>query len=165
MTRAGGCLLAVLGLALAASAPAQENWRTFEGSWSATVRRDTLPTEGEREAAIIHLSGAVVLTSGEGLSRGFRGEAIGFDDGQNIRVGRSVWTDDRGERIFAALEGEALATGRRTVGRVTGGTGRYEGLTGEFTLTWQYVVQAEDGTVQVRTTDLKGRYLPRSAAQ
>ncbi len=163
MTRVTGGGALCLAFAAAGAAPPPEGWRTFEGSWSATVHRQTLPIEGGGQAAILRLSGAVVLTAGEGLSRGFRGEAIGFDDGRSIRVGRLVWTDDRGDRIFATLEGETLETGRRTVGKLTGGTGRYEGLTGEFTMTWQYVVQAEDGVIQARTTDLKGRFLPKAA--
>lgn len=142
-TAVGACVM--LALASTGAAGAAEDWRAFAGSLSATGRRDTLPTEGRRAAAIVRLSGTVVLTSGEGLSRGFRCEAIGFDDGSDVRVGRAVWTDERGDRIFSAFQGEPLETGRRIVGTITGGTGRYEGLTGEYSLTWQYVVVAEAG--------------------
>jgi hypothetical protein len=108
-------------------------------------------------AAIVEISGAVVLTIGEGLSRGFRGEAIGFDDGQGLSVGRSVWTDENGDRLFSRLRGEPLQTGNRLVGTITGGTGRYAGLEGEYSFAWQYVVPAEDGFIQGRSVGLKGR--------
>jgi len=47
----------------------------------------------------------VVLTSGEGLSGGFRGEVIGFDDGEGLSVGRSVWTDESGDQLFSRVKG------------------------------------------------------------
>ena len=98
-----------------------------------------------------------MLTSGEGLSGGFRGEAVGFDDGEGLSVGRSVWTDENGDRLFSRLKGEAIETGRRIVGSITGGTGRYAGLSGEYSFTWQYVLAAEDGRIQGRAVDLSGR--------
>jgi hypothetical protein len=157
----GGCLaLALAGLVLAKAGPeppSGEGWRSFEGTWSASGRRQTVATEGGGAAAIVEMSGAVVLTSGEGLSRGFSGEAIGFDDGEGVSVGRCVWTDESGDRLFSRLKGEPLQTGKRLVGTITGGTGRYAGLEGEYSFTWQYVVPAEDGAVQGRAVDLKGR--------
>jgi hypothetical protein len=130
----------------------------FEGTWSATGRRQTLPTEDGGTAATVQLSGPVTLTAGEGLNRGFQGEVIGFDDGRSVRAGRWVWTDQRGDRLFGEIAGDGIRTGQRFTGTITGGSGRYAGVTGSFAFTWQYVVIAEDGVVQGRTSDLKGRY-------
>jgi hypothetical protein len=138
-------------------APA-EGWRSFEGTWSAAGQRQTLPTESGRTASIVQLSGAVVLTSGDGLSRGFRSEVIAFDDGGVRSVGRWVWTDEHGDQIFGEVRAESVETGRRFAGTITGGSGRYTGVTGEYEFAWQYVVIAEDGAVQGRTAALKGRY-------
>lgn len=150
--------LGFVGVAIAGQAPPPaEPWRSFEGTWSASGRRQTLAREGGGVAAIVEVSGAITLTVGEGLSRGFRGEVIGFDDGQGLSVGRSVWTDERGDRLFGRLEGESLRTGKRIVGAITGGTGRYAGLEGEYSFTWQYVVTGEDGVIQGRTVGLSGR--------
>jgi len=142
--------------ALETQAPS-EDWRAFSGTWSASGRRQTLRTEGNRPAAIIQLSGAVVLASPAGLSSAFRAEAIGFDDGTQTAVGRAVWTDSRGDLVFSVLKGEPLATGRRITGTITGGTGRYANIAGDWELTWQFVVETEDGEVQGRAADLKGR--------
>jgi hypothetical protein len=158
-------LAACLSLALAASAPAETSqepppdaWRSFDGTWSAAGRRESVAVEGGGAATVVEVSGAVVLKSGEGLSRGFRGEAIGFDDGQGLSVGRCVWTDERGDQIFSRLRGESVQTGRRFVGMFTGGTGRYAGLVGEYSFTWQYVIADEDaGTIQGRAVGLEGR--------
>lgn len=158
MKRVAASAIAALALAWDAPALPQEGWRAFAGSWSAEGPRETLPTEGGGEAATFRFSGTVVLTAGDGLGRGFLAEAIGFDDGASVRVGRCVWTDDRGDRIFSELRGEPVETGRRFFGRITGGTGRYAGITGEYEFTWQYVVRDESGTVQGRTTNLTGRY-------
>lgn len=151
---------ALLGLAAGGSAvsPAPpDGWLPFEGDWSAVGTRHTVPTEGGRPAAIVRASGAIVLTTGEGLSRGFLGEAIYFQDGRDLGIGRSVWTDERGDRIFSELRGEPAETGRRMAGTITGGTGRYAGLEGEYSLSWQYVVSAEGDVVQIRAVDLTGR--------
>jgi hypothetical protein len=158
MNRAAVALGLLLGSALTTSAQPAEGERTFSGSWSATGQQETIPTEGVRAASIVRLSGSLVLTSGSGLSRGFRGEAIGFDDGAAVRLGRSVWTDDRGDRIFSELRGEPLEKGRRWIGTITGGSGRYARMSGEYELTWQYVIRTEDGAFQGRAADLKGRF-------
>ena len=133
-------------------------YQTFEGSWSAAGQRTTLPTERGTDAAIVQLSGAVAVSPTAGLGRGFRGEVIGFADGQERIVGRWVWTDDRGDRIFGELNGDPIGAGKRLAGVITGGSGRYAGLTGDFELIWQYVVTAEDGAVHGRSVKLTGRY-------
>jgi len=143
---------------------AQEGWRAFRGSWSASGQRQSLQTEAGRPASTIYLSGAVVIT-GEGIGRGFRGEVIGFDDGTRASLGRSVWTDERGDRIFSTLSGQGMGTGRRFAGTITGGTGRYAGITGEYSLEWQYVVEGEQGAVQGRAVGLSGRFRKRGAGQ
>ena len=153
-----------LALALASLVPVAASqgsgpadWRPFEGSWSVSGKRSTVPIEGGATAAVVEVSGAVVLTSGEGLSRGFRGEVIGFDDGQGVSLGRTVWTDEHGDRLFSRLKGEPIETGRRIVGTITGGTGRYAGLEGDYSFTWKYVLSAEDGAIQGRAVRLEGR--------
>ena len=132
-----------------------DGWRTFTGSWSASGQRQTIPAEGGRTAGIVHLSGAIVFANGD-LGGGLLGEAIAFDDGQNLSVGRAVWTDRRGDRVFSEIKGEPVATGRRVLGTITGGTGRYTGVVGDYKLTWQYVAR-EDDTVHGRAVDLRGR--------
>jgi hypothetical protein len=161
---AWGLAAAAAVVAVHAQEPAREPWNTFGGSWSAIGRRQTLPTEGDRAAAIVQMSGTLVLTSPAapagpaGLSSAFRAEAIGFNDGDRLNAGRAVWTDTRGDRVFSVLTGERLATGRRITGTITGGTGRYAGLTGDWELTWQFVVETDEGEVQGRAADLRGRF-------
>jgi hypothetical protein len=149
---------AIATRAPAEQAPGSVAWRTFEGTWSASGQRQTIPTESGRPAVTVQLSGPVAITAGEGLSRGFRGEVVGFEDGAGLAVLRGVWTDQRGDRIFSRLTGEEVASGRRIAGVLTGGTGRYAGITGEYAFEWQYVVEAEAGTLSGRATGLRGRY-------
>jgi hypothetical protein len=153
MRRGAAVAVALASVTLASAA--QET--SFEGSWSASGRRHAVALEDGREARIVEISGAVVLASGEGLSGGFRGEAIGFDDGEGMSLGRAVWTDENGDRVFSRLRGEPLETGRRISGTITGGTGRYAGLSGDYSFTGQYVLAAEEGRIQGRAADLSGR--------
>src|SRR5262245_57774417 len=125
-------VLTIVPSASAEEAPGASPWRTFTGTWSASGRRSTVAVEGGRTASIVEVSGAVVLAAGDGLSRGFRGQAVGFDDGEGRSTARCVWTDDRGEQLYSRLEGDALQKGRRFLGTITGGTGRYAGAEGDY---------------------------------
>lgn len=138
-------------------APQSEKWLAFEGDLSAAGTRQTLPLAQGRIALIFHVSGSLLMTSQEGLDRGFRCEVVGFDDGAGLSVGSCVWTDERGDKIFSDIKGDSVAKGKRITGTVTGGTGRYAGLSGEYAFVWQYVVQGEEGTFQGRAVGLKGR--------
>ena len=102
-------------------------------------------------------NGAITLNGGTILGSGLLGEAIGFDDGGGSGVGRAVWTDSRGDRVFSTLRGEPVETGRHIIGTITGGTGRYAGIAGEYELTWQYVIRGEGEAIQGRSTSLRGR--------
>jgi hypothetical protein len=150
--------VASLAVSSRAQSPAPE-WRTFVASWNAIGHRHVIPSESGRPAAIIQLAGSVVLTTGSaGLSSAFHGEAIAFDDAAQVSAGRAVWTDSRGNRIFSVLKGEPMAKERRIFGTITGGTGPYAGITGDYQLTWQYVVETDDGALQGRGVDLNGRF-------
>jgi hypothetical protein len=136
--------------------PASDGWRPFTATWTLSGERHLLPTGGERPAAIVRLTGPLTLTSGEGLGRGLLGEVIGFDDGGDLLAGRAVFTDDKGAHIFCSLRADPIGTGRRATATITGGTGRFAGLEGEFTFAWQYVVEAE-GEFALRAVNVEGR--------
>jgi hypothetical protein len=117
------------------------------------------------QAAAIEMSGAVTIETGEGLSRGFHGELVAYDNGEGKSEGRGVWTDENGDKVFSRLTGQAVRGGQRITGTVTGGTGRYSGLEGEYALTWQFVVVDHEGGLQVRTATLAGRVRRDGGAQ
>ena len=157
--RAAACVALVLtawGPAAFVRAQPASDWREFQATWSASGRRHAINTD-RSTATIVDLSGAVVITGGESMGRGFRGEVIGFDDGEGMSVGRAVWTDERGDSVYSRLTGDALKSGRRIVATITGGTGRYAGIEGEFAFTWQYVIAGEGDRIQGRAVDLAGR--------
>jgi hypothetical protein len=137
--------------------PLAGEWHTFEGTWTAAGTRKTLHLGRDDRAAIFELTGTVLLSGAQRLSVGFRAQAIGFSDNRAGMQGRCVWTDERGEMVYSELKGEAVGTGNRIIGTFVGGTGRYAGVTGDYTFQWQYVVDAEDGAVSGRVVDFKGR--------
>ncbi len=137
--------------------PAGGSGVSFEGNWTATGTSHVLAMGSDRRAATVHLSGSLVLTAGEGLSRGFRIEAIAFSDGLGTTLGECVWTDDRGEQLFSDIKGGGFRTGRHVVGTITGGTGRYAGVSGGYEFDWQYVVSDPEGGFQAAATGLRGR--------
>ena len=144
--------------------PPPGEWRAFEGTWTAAGTRHTLNLGPNHWGAIFNLTGSLLLTGEQKLGVGFRAQAIGFTDSLAGMQGRCVWTDERGDKVYSELKGEAVGTGNRIVGTFTGGTGRYTGVTGEYAFRWQYVVDSEDGEVSGRAVDLKGRARVGSAA-
>jgi len=132
-------------------------WHTFEGTWTAAGTRRTLRLGPNERAAIFELTGSVLLTGAERPAVGFRAQAIGFSDSRAGMQGRCVWTDERGEMVYSELKGEFVGTGNHIVGTFTGGTGRYRGVTGDYSFQWQYVIDAEDGAVSGRVVNFKGR--------
>ena len=136
----------------------------FEGTWSASGQRQMLPTEAGVSALTIQLSGAVSIRTGSGMSRGFRGEVLGFDDGTGQAAGRAVWTDERGDRIFSVLQGDVLAAGTRQMRAIiTGGSGRYAGFSGEYEFTWRHLIAVDNAQVNGQAVNLRGYVHPGSA--
>ena len=129
--------------------------RTFTGTWSFTGNRQLMQLGPGDQAAIFSVSGSLLLAGRERPSLGFRAEIIGFSDSQTGMVGRSVWIDQRGDKAFSELSGESALPGHSLQGRFTGGTGRYAGVTGEYSFTWQRLSESEDG-VSGRVGDLAG---------
>ena len=140
-----------------AQTPPAGEWHAFEGTWTAAGTRRTLRLGADDRAAIFELTGTVLLTGAQRPSAGFRAQAIGFSDSRAGMQGRCVWTDEQGYMVYSELKGEAVGSGNRITGTFIGGTGRYAGVTGDYTFQWQYVIDAEDGAVSGRVVDLKGR--------
>jgi hypothetical protein len=139
------------------SAATSGEWREFEGSWNAAGNRRTIPLGADRRGSIIELRGTMLLTGPGRPGVGFRSEVIALVDSATGLQGRSVWTDERGDQVFTELKGEGTAQSNRITGTILSGTGRYAGATGSYEFSWQSVIESEDGSIQGRSVDLKGR--------
>jgi hypothetical protein len=135
----------------------QSGWRTFRGTWTSSGTRQTLKLDGDHFASIFDLTGSLLVTGDRGLGVGFRARAIGFSDNPAGMQGRCVWTDERGDKIYSELKGDWVGTGKSIAGTFLGGTGRFAGITGEYSFQWKYVVESEDGAVSGRAVNLHGR--------
>ena len=131
--------------------------RAFAGTWSASGSRNTLRLGPDHRASIVSLTGSLLLTGPRGLGIGFQADVIGMSDNLTGGQGHCVWTDERGDQIFSELRGGPVGSGSVFVGTITGGTGRYAGLTGEYRFRWKYVIDTEEGVISGRTDDLVGR--------
>lgn len=129
--------------------------RHFTGTWTFTGNQQLLQLAAGERAGIFHVEGSLLLAGPERPARGYLAEVMGFSHTQAGMVGRAVWIDRRGDRIFSELNGASALPGNRLSGRLTGGTGRYAGVTGEYAFTWQRVAEYED-SVSGRVSDLVG---------
>ena len=134
-------------------------WHEFQGTWTATGNRQAIQLGLDRRASIVDFDGSLLLSGPSRPAIGFRAEALVLNDSVTGMVGRSVWTDDRGDQVYSELKGEATATGNHIAGTFIGGTGRYAGATGTYEFSWRFVLEAEDGTVQGQSLGLNGRVL------
>lgn len=158
-----GLFLAVVAVACApAPRSSQPNATSgepleFTGSWNGVGSRHAIALGQGRLGAIVNLTGSLLL-AGEGRPGvGFHSEVIGLTDTATGFQGRSVWTDEHGDQVFSELAGEGTAARNRIVGTIFSGTGRYAGLTGSYEFSWQWVMEGEEGMVQGRAVDLRGR--------
>jgi hypothetical protein len=137
----------------AAAAPEQ---RHFTGTWSVSGTRQTLEMGPGHRAEAFRLGGALMLTGEQRLGLGFRSDVIGLSDNRTGMQGRSVWTDERGDQVFSELGSAATGPGNLIQGRIIGGTGRFAGVSGEYSFKWNPLVVSEDGSVSGRVDGLKG---------
>lgn len=139
-----------------ASATAASETRQYTGTWTATGTRQTLQLGADRRASTFRLTGSLLLHGEQRPAVGFKAEVIGLTDSVTGMQARAVWTDAHGEKVFSELRGAGNDPGRLIQGTVTGGTGRYAGVSGEYTFQWQILMDTEDGTVSGRVVDMKG---------
>ena len=158
--------LVVVALAVTACGPAAEptqpqtptgEWLEFGGSWNAAGNRRTISLGADRRSSIINLRGSMLLAGPGRPGTGFRSEVIALSDSASGLLGRSVWTDERGDQVFSELKGEGTAARNHITGTILGGTGRYAGVTGSYEFSWRFVIEAEDGSIQGSAVGLKGR--------
>ena len=153
LTLAGLLFTMVLGQTQGAPA-----WKTFDGSWVVTGQQTLLPTERQL-ASVSQFSGGVALGGAtEGLPRAFRGQVITYDDGSGAVLGRVTWIDHNNDMIYSTLKGDMNDARRRVTATITGGTGAYAGITGDYSFEWQYVLSGEQNSVQGRAVNLRGRF-------
>lgn len=129
----------------------------FAGSWNGVGRRQTIALGPNRSGSIVNLKGTMLLAGAGRPGVGFQAEVIGLADTATGFQGRSVWTDERGDQVYSELQGEGTAARNRVTGTILSGTGRYAGLTGSYDFSWQWVMEGEEGAVQGRAVDLRGR--------
>ena len=116
------------------------------GSWSATGQPETLPTEdGAHRVHRPALRVRLVLTAGSGLSRDSAARRSASTTEPRFVLVRSVWTDDRGDRIFSELQRRADSKqGGAGSGRSPAVPAATHASTGDYELTWQYVDPATE---------------------
>ena len=136
--------------------PAGE-WLEFDGSWNGVGSRRTIPLGQDRVGSIVNLKGSMLLAGPGRPGTGFHAEVIGLVDSATGFQGRSVWTDEHGDQVFSELQGEGTTAKNRISGTILSGTGRYAGVTGSYEFSWQSVMEGEEGAIQGRAVDLKGR--------
>ena len=135
---------------------AADDVRSFTGDWTVTGSRRVMDLLPGQQAAIFQVSGSMMLSGKQRLNRAFQSEAMGFSDTTTGMHGRSVWTDEHGDKVFSELSGEGFGPSQLIEGKFTGGTGRYAGISGEYSFKWQRLGAIEGDELAGRVVGLQG---------
>lgn len=151
--------LMTLGLVVSVHA-AEENTIEAFASWQG--QGTLVPMEPGEAAMVATLQGVVYVQTEQGPQRAGTIicpaiAEISLEDGAQTGKGRCAWTANDGDRVFA----EWTCKGRHLIGcegdyTLTGGTGRFEGVTGGGPM----VLRSEIGTM---AADASGQAIERKA--
>ena len=148
--------------AMSVSAQSQEIPRsgTFQGRWEVVGKAMKIDLGTSRSVSVARFEGAVVLEgSAQGLARGFRANCVGLQDQSTGGLGRCVWKDRFDDEIWSEIESRSTGSSRSSQAKFVGGTGKFEGIEGEFSFEWIYMIPAsEEGPVRGYSTRVSGRW-------
>ena len=155
--------LALVGF-LSDAPPARAQWPeedagSFTGYWamSGTVHILELPDRGLASAG--GLTGSVTVQTSQGPVPSFETDCVVFADTRSGGVGRCVWTSTSGDLVLVDLHSDGPAGSGRARGEFSGGTGRFESLSGRFQFEWNYSVEGgKDAELNGNTITMTGTY-------
>lgn len=162
MKRTAARLALGITLAAASGAAGAAHWTEREGTfladWDVTGTVHIIEMGDMGVMAAGGHTGTVTIQSSEGPVRAFETDCIAFADEQSSGS-RCVWTDPLGDQLFVSIQGTGLAGMGRSRGTFVGGTGRYEGIQGNFNFDWNYNVSGgQDATFDGYTLQMRGNY-------
>jgi len=122
---------------------------SFSGHWSMSGDTQPLSLGPGRQVATFQIEGLFNVRDDAGVLEDFWSECIGLSDPVPGGAARCVWEDSDGDRIYSELAGQTLL-GQDVAsveGRLVGGTGKYTGIQGRYSLTWTSIFQAPEDQV------------------
>lgn len=132
---------------------------SFEGTLSATGKREFIEFPEGRPVFTFAMEGHVNLKAAMGETENFWANWIGLWDAQTGGVARCVWKDGQGQQIYLVFKGVEFKKGAELTGQIIGGTGGFKGIRGEVTFTWTSSAKGSvDGIASGFAKDLKGTY-------
>ena len=152
------CSILFLPLPAAAQWP-QEDEGTFEGFWAMSGTMHILELPDRETVAGGRLTGTVTVNTSQGPVPSFETDCVVFADTRSKGVGRCVWTATTGDLVLVDLESDGQPGEERVRGVFSGGTGRFEFLSGRFHFEWNYSVSGgKDATLDGATYEMRGQY-------
>ncbi|NIB40419.1 hypothetical protein HBA55_12535 [Pseudomaricurvus alkylphenolicus] len=132
-------VIAVAALAISTTAISAERLNVkLSGAFHAVT--ESLISTGERQSAFVYsVKGATTLTTNSGKQWKFSIDCLGFDEvgghAGTSGVGRCSWADSDNDRLMIEL----VTEGESNRYRVTGGTGKWQGVSGSFKSNFEYL--------------------------
>ena len=131
----------------------------FKGSWIASGTRQLLDFAEDREVFTFHVEGHLNLEDDVGKISDFWSECIGLWDALKGGNTRCVWRSLGGDKIYSELSGHLMEEQVAVQGKFIGGTGKAEGIEGEFTLTSSSIFyNGDERILTLHSKDIAGSY-------
>jgi hypothetical protein len=159
--RFGGALGAaavVLTFGMAHDATAESG--AFESTWDIKGSSRQLEFGPRRLLSTVRHTGTITFRSSTGLVGTVMTSCVGLGDTAKPDIGRCIWTTQNGEKLFSELTGTlppGLQTGSAT-GAFVGGTGRFAGVTGTYSLEWVARPIMEKDAFGAQTVRMSGNW-------
>jgi hypothetical protein len=132
---------------------------TFKVRHKVSGSVEELPFGTGRTVSIFHLEGTVEAQREGGPMRDMNCDCLGLMDSKTGNVGRCLWTDKDGDKVFIELKGQLAAAGGKSRATFTGGTGKYTGISGGYDVVWaKGGEEGEPGGGAVFFMDSTGEY-------
>ena len=157
--RAMRVVVAVVAFTLPCGQVIAEETGTFEGTLTASGKRQMLDFMDDRAVFTFSLEGHINLKNALGETGDFWAEWVGMWDTETGGTARCVWDNLEGEKIYVVLTGTQLKEGATLTGEFVGGTGKFQGILGNFIFTWTSVsFNTGDKVIAGYAKDIKGSY-------
>ena len=161
--RGSGLVLSVVAVALTvcvAAGGARAEAGSFESTWDITGSARQLEFGPRRMLRTVRHTGTITFRSGVGLVGTVMTSCIGLNDTAKPDIGRCTWVTQDDEKIFSELTGSlpsGLETGSAR-GTFVGGTGRFAGVTGSYSIEWVARPSLEPDAFGAQTVRMSGSW-------
>ncbi len=133
---------------------------TFDSTWDIKGTARQVEFGPARLIRTARHTGTIAFRSGTGLVGTVMTSCVSLNDTGARDTGRCVWVTQEGAKLFSEISGKLPPGGEsgEVVGTFVGGTGRFERVSGSYSLNWVARPNAEPDGFAAQTVRMSGSW-------